>query len=119
MSQSHLRALYEALTRRGWKVVERRRGEADVRGAATWEISRRSSGPVLRIDFAGFGGLGEDIQLEASGDCQVRGLPIHLYFFRVRRSRERWLTDLAAFVAALDQEDHVEPNVAPDRSGSG
>ena len=107
MSQVHLDQLYEALTRRGWKVVERLRGEDDVEGSATWEIRRQPGGPALLIDFAGFGGMGEDIPLEESYACQVRGRPLHLYFNRVRRSRERWLTELAAFVAALDRTDHA------------
>ena len=102
MSQAHLDELYAALTQRGWKVSERRRGDHDVQGAATWEIRRGPDGPELLIDFAGFGGMGEDIPLEESGCCDVRGQRIGLYFRRVNRSRERWLSELAEFVSALD-----------------
>ena len=72
-------------------MVERRRGDVDVQGSATWEIRRQAGGPALLLDFAGFGGLGEDISLEESYACKVRGCPIHLYFSRVKRSCERWL----------------------------
>src|SRR5574338_898855 len=104
MSQAHLRQLRAALFRRGWDVVERRRGEPGVEGAATWELRRGECGSTVLIDFAGFGAMGEDIPLEESYACQARGRPISLYFRRVNRSRERWTSELAAFVASLDGE---------------
>lgn len=102
MSQSHLDQLYAALTARGWMVTERRQGEDNVRGAATWEIRRHNGGSTLFIDFEGFGGLGEDISLEESYACEVRGRRNSLYFSRVKRSRKRWLTELTEFVKSLD-----------------
>jgi hypothetical protein len=102
MSQSHLDHLQAALIHRGWTISERRRGDDDVIGSATWEIRRGAGGPALKIDFSGFGGLGEDIELDEAYSCQVRDHAIHLYFTRVRRNRRRWTDDLAAFVAALD-----------------
>jgi hypothetical protein len=63
MSQSHLRQLHAALTRRGWTVIERMRGDVDVRGPATWEVRSGEAGLALLIEFAGFGGRGEDIPL--------------------------------------------------------
>jgi hypothetical protein len=103
MSEAHLEELRSALARRGWRVVaERLRGEDDVLGAATWEICRPGNDHVSLIDFAGFGGMGEDISLNQSHACNVRGRgDCHLYFRRINRSRERWLADLAHFVACL------------------
>lgn len=102
MPQSHLRQLYAALTSRGWKVTEKLRGEDDVEGSATWFIQRHGSESMLLIDFEGFGGMGEDISLDESYSCQVRGRPNSLYFRRVKRSREKWLTELTEFVSSLD-----------------
>jgi hypothetical protein len=104
MSLSHLKELRTALAEHGWEVVaERLRGEDDVRGAATWELRRNGEGVPVLIDFAGFGPMGEDISLEESYACDVRGRPSPgLYFRRINRSRELWLRDLTAFVASLD-----------------
>jgi hypothetical protein len=105
MSQSHLKELRSALTEHGWTIVaERLRGDEDVQGAATWQVTR-DGGPVVMIDFAGFGGMGEDISLDQSYACQVRGRSeIGLYFRRIDRSRTLWLRDLAAFTEALDTD---------------
>ena len=57
----------------------------------------------MLIDFAGFGGMGEDIPLEQSYACDVRGRQnVGLYFRRINRSRELWLRDLAAFLDSLE-----------------
>ncbi|PQO41217.1 hypothetical protein C5Y96_00435 [Blastopirellula marina] len=104
MSQSHLQDLYGQLVQRGWKVVEHRRSSEtlDVPGAAVWEIRRFDNSPAILLDFPGFDGVGENIDLDESYACGVRGRPIELYFSRVNRSQERWLEDLASFIAALD-----------------
>jgi hypothetical protein len=101
MSASHLHILHSTLVQRGWKVKAHETGD-DVIGAATWTIVRNPKQRELKIDFHGFGSMGEDISLDESHGCQVRGLPIHLYFSRVNRSRDRWLVELAEFVDALD-----------------
>ena len=104
MSISHLSELRAALADRGWRVIaERLRGEGGVQGAATWEVRRGDAGPLVFIDFAGLGGMGEDIPLEESYACDVRGRRnAGLYFRRINRSRELWLRDLAAFVDSLE-----------------
>lgn len=102
MSQSHLQQLRAALTRRGWKIIEKMRGDDGVEGAATWELRRGEQGPTVQIDFGGFGGMGEDISLAESYGCNIRGQPGGLYFRRVNRSREVWEAELAAFVESLD-----------------
>ena len=109
MSQSHLSQLREALSHRRWQVTERLRGEDNVQGAATWVIQRPNAGPTLLIDFAGFGGIGEDISLEDSYACNVRGTAIELYFRHVNRSRQLWLAELKAFVNALENVGVAEP----------
>jgi hypothetical protein len=102
MSDSHLNELRTMLAEHGWRIVaERLRGEDDVQGAATWQVTR-DGGPMVLIDFAGFGTMGEDIAIEESYACNVRERSdIGLYFRRVNRSRVLWLADLAAFVEAL------------------
>lgn len=102
MSQAHLQELHATLTHRGWNILVRHRGDTDVRGAATWEVRRRGTEGVVRIDFPGFGGLGEDIPLEESPGCNVRDHEIHLYFSRINRSHSQWTEDLESFVLALD-----------------
>jgi len=114
MSRSHLSQLREALTRRGWQVTERLRGDDNVQGAATWVIQRSNAGPTLLIDFGGFGGMGEDISLEESYGCNVRGSSIGLYFRRVNRSHELWVAELKEFVTALDNVALAEPRAAAD-----
>ena len=58
---------------------------------------------TLLIDFAGFGGMGEDISLEEAYDCEVRGRAISLYFRRVNRSCALRLAESTEFVASLDK----------------
>ncbi len=102
MSQPHLRALEEALARRGWRVVAVHPGD-DYQISATWEI-QRSGQPSLLLDFDGMDAAGDScLPIEQSHGCQVRGRSaLDLYFRRVNRSRSLWEQELAAFVLALD-----------------
>lgn len=103
MSLAHLQELRVALAEAGWKIVaERLRGEDNVMGAATWEVHRGDRTLAVFIDFDGFGCMGEDVPLEMSSGCDVRGRRDGgLYFRRINRSRELWLRDLAAFIDSL------------------
>jgi hypothetical protein len=103
MSMSHLKELRAALVDSGWKIVsERLRGEDDVEGASTWEVRRVGDKCSVLIDFTGFGPMGEDISLEESYACAVRGRQdCGLYFRRINRSRELWLQDLSAFISSI------------------
>ncbi|MFO0849361.1 MAG: hypothetical protein U0871_12525 [Gemmataceae bacterium] len=109
MSVPHLHALEAALGRRGWRVVAAHPGDGD-RTAATWEVER-GHGERWLIDFDGLGPAGDTcLPLAASYGCQARGRPAaRLYFRRVRRSRELWLRELAAFVRGLDDAPPVTP----------
>jgi hypothetical protein len=118
MSRSHLSQFREALNRRGWQITEKLRGDDNVKGAATWWIRRHNAGPTLLIDFDGFGAMGEDISLEASYGCNVRGSPMELYFRRVNRSRELWVAELTRFVSSLDTIAPAAPRSAPEHGGS-
>lgn len=102
MSQPHLRALEEALVRRGWRIVTVHPGD-DYQISATWEI-QRSGQPSLLLDFDGMDEAGDNcLPIEQSYGCQVRGRSaIALYFRRVNKSRSLWEQELAAFVLALD-----------------
>ena len=102
MSRSHLVDLHNELSRRGWRISEFLRGDNDVLGAATWLIQRSTQEPIFRIDFAGFGPLGEEISIEESYACFLRGHPNSLYFRRVNRSRKLWRKELSDFTASLD-----------------
>ena len=108
MSVPHLRALEEALARRGWRVVVVHPGDG-YRVSATWELQRGRRDGSLLIDFDGLGPDGDVcLPLEKSYGCQVRGqLGDGLYFRRPRRSRELWEQELAEFVRSLD-------NAGPD-----
>src|SRR5438067_2521429 len=102
MAKSHLRALEQALARRGWRVVAVHPGDG-CRISATWEAQRNTSHPSLLIDFEGLGPDGGPcLPLEESYGCQVRGREAAgLYFGRVNRSRAHWEQELAAFVRDL------------------
>jgi hypothetical protein len=114
MSKPHLRALEDALARKGWRIVVVHPGD-DYRISATWEIQRSSSQPSLLIDFHGMGPDGDYcLPLEESYGCQVRRREsVSLYFRRVNKSRELWEQELAAFVQALDDEESVSQGVPP------
>ena len=104
MSNPHLRALEEALSRKGWRIVAVHPPDCnDV--SATWEIQRSTRQPTCFIDFNGMSPDGEDdLTLEESYYCTLRGHPtIDLYFRRVNKSRQLWEQDLAAFIQALDR----------------
>jgi hypothetical protein len=104
MSQPHLRALEEALARRGWRIFTVHPGD-DYRISATWEI-QCSGQPNLLLDFDGMDTSGDYcLPLEQSYGCQVRGrAAVALYFRRVNKRRSLWEQELAAFVLALDGE---------------
>lgn len=118
MSQSHLRQLRDALTRRGWQITQRLRDDNNVKGAATWELQRNSNTQTLLIDFAGFGAIGEDISLEESYGCNVRGSSVGLYFRRVNRSQHLWIADLTEFVSSLENVATAEHGAAPEHGGT-
>ena len=103
MSKPHLKALKEALARRGWWVVTVHPGD-NYRISETWEI-QRSGQLSLLIDFDGMDAEGDRcLPIEQSYGCQVRGhAAIALYFRRVNKSRSLWEQELAAFVQALDK----------------
>jgi hypothetical protein len=104
MSKPHLRALEEALTRKGWRIIAVHPGD-DYGISATWEVRRSSNQPSLFLDFNGMGPDGNYcLPLEESYGCQVRGRQaVGLYFRRVNRGQALWERELAAFVQALDE----------------
>jgi hypothetical protein len=117
MSKPHLRALEEALLRKGWRVIAVYPGDG-YRISATWEVQRSSRQPNRFIDFDGLDDM-VCLPLEESYGCHVRGRPAKdeaawLYFRRPNRSRDLWEQDLAAFVLALDNVGDAEPVVQTD-----
>lgn len=116
MSKPHLRALEEALARKGWRVVAVYPGN-DYDVAATWEIQRSAREPSLFVDFNGMepdgGGC---LPLEESYGCTVRGRSsVDLYFRPVNKSRELWEQDVARFVQALDDAGGAKAGDAAQR----
>ena len=103
MSEPHLRALENALARKGWRVVAVHPGD-DYGISASWEIQRSTQQPSLFLDFEGMDKSGNFcLPLEQSYGCQVRGHPAaSLYFRRFHHSLRLWEQELAAFVAALE-----------------
>ena len=101
MSVPQLRALEDALVRRGWRVVAAHPGDG-YRVSATWEVGR--GGVRLLIDFDGLGPDGDTcLPLAESYGCRVRARPLAwLYFRRVHRSRDLWVRELAEFARSLD-----------------
>jgi hypothetical protein len=107
VSKPHLRALEEALLRRGWRIIAVHPGD-DYRISATWEIQRSSKQPSQFIDFDGLDDM-VCLPLEESYACHIRGRShkdraASLYFRKPNKSRDLWEQDLAAFVLALETE---------------
>jgi hypothetical protein len=111
MSKPHLRALEEALGRRGWRVIAVHPGnDHDI--SASWEIQRSPSESSQFIDFDGQDDL-DCLPLEESFGCHVRGRSAKvetpsLYFRKRNKSRALWQQELAAFVLALDNKGAAE-----------
>lgn len=99
MPQHHLDSLSHALLQKGWKIIATRSLDDFPHDFHAWTIQR---GPAtLEIQFARFGGAGEDLPLDESYACEVAGRDdVSLYFSR----HPRWRDELASFVAALDSE---------------
>jgi hypothetical protein len=105
MSKPHLRALEQALLRKGWRVIAVHPGD-DYRISATWEIQRSSQERIKFIDFEGIDDM-VCLPLEQSYGCRVRGRSdkaASLYFRKPTKSRTLWEQELAAFVLAVDDE---------------
>jgi hypothetical protein len=118
MSKPHLRALEEALLRKGWRILAVHPGD-DYRISATWEIQRNNCEPSLFIDFDGLDDMA-CLPLEESYGCHIRGRSAKdetawLYFRRPNKSRELWEKDVAAFVLTLENEGDREIESAADR----
>src|SRR5262245_7520695 len=103
MSEPHLRALENALARKGWRVVAVHPGD-EYCISATWEIQRSTHQPSLLLDFDGMDKSGDFcLPLAQSYGCQVRShAAASLYFRRLHHSRRLWEQELAAFVQELD-----------------
>lgn len=108
MAKPHLRALEEALSRRGWRIVAVHPGD-EYRVAAAWEIQRSGQASMF-LDFDGMDSSGDFcLPLEESYGCQVRGRSARsLYFRRINKSRRLWQQELASFVFALDDEANAQ-----------
>jgi hypothetical protein len=109
VSESHLRALENALARKGWRVVARMHGHG-YRISASWGIQRSTQQPDLLLDFDGMDESGDFcLPVEESYGCQVRGHPAaFLHFRRPQRSRRLWEQELAAFIRELEYASAAE-----------
>jgi hypothetical protein len=104
MADWHLIELRAALEKRGWRVAAELPGD-DRRISASWDMKRVGDPRNLRIDFEGLDGNGSVLPLSESYACGARGTPHSLYFGRRgerdSKVRERWNSELTAFVEAV------------------
>ena len=101
MSQHHLDELSHALTQKAWAIASTRSLDDFPYDFHAWTIERGSV--TVDIQFARFGGIGEDLPLDKSYACSVDGRDdISLYF---SKPSDKWKADLASFVSALDSVD--------------
>jgi hypothetical protein len=98
MAEWHLAAIRNALTARGWVIVEHP-GDG-YRTAGTWELRRPGDERALYIDFDGLDDM-RTLPLAQSYGCRVRGISSALYFRRAR-SGDIWKKELAGFVACVE-----------------
>lgn len=106
MSKLHLRALEEALARRGWRIANVHPGD-DYCISGIWVI-QQSGQPSLFLDFDGMDADADScLPIEKSYGCQVRGRSASsLYFRKINKRRLRWEQELAAFVRVLGDEEN-------------
>ena len=105
MAQWHLEQLRESLERRGWRLASEMPGD-DYRISGSWAMERFGNPPgKLIIDFEGLDDM-NTLPIAESYACSVRGSRHSLYFRRKGEAsspaRERWLSELSAFVAGVD-----------------
>jgi hypothetical protein len=112
MADWHLKELRAALEKRGWRI------EAELPGdnyaiSGSWRMKRAGDTRHLIVDFEGMDDL-RVLPLSESYACDARGTSHSLYFLRrgVRgsKTRERWKSELAAFVAAVSNTDDTLAN---------
>ncbi|MCH7726367.1 MAG: hypothetical protein IH991_07815 [Planctomycetes bacterium] len=102
MPKHHLDALSHALTQKGWKIVSTRTLDDSPYDFHAWTVERGTVS--LEIQFARFGGIGEDLPLDKSYACSVSGHDdISLYF---SKPSGKWNADVASFVSALDDTNN-------------
>jgi hypothetical protein len=103
MSRSHLIALEQALSQKGWRIAAVHPGDS-FGISATLEIQRSTKHASLLIDFDGLELIGRFCHpLDKSYGCSLRASDgVSLRFSRINKRRELWQRELAAFVDALD-----------------
>src|SRR5262245_34175153 len=103
MADWHLKELRAALERRGWRIAAELPGD-DRYTSASWDMKRAGDQRRLMTDFDGTD-ADRTLPLSESFACRARGTSHSLYFGRrgARRSkaRERWSSELAAFIEAV------------------
>ena len=104
MAAWHLDELRAALEKRGWRVTAELPGD-DYKISGTWELRRSGDERSLLLDFEGLDDM-RTLPLTESYACQVRGTKQSIYFGRRGENgssvRERWKSELAAFVRSVD-----------------
>jgi hypothetical protein len=103
MADWHLKELRASLEKRGWRVAAELPGD-DRAISGNWDMKRAGDTRDLIVDF---GGVDEKrvLPMSESYACRARGTSHTLYFSRRgeggSKARERWNSELAAFVAAV------------------
>jgi hypothetical protein len=106
----HLKDLRATLERRGWRFSGELPGD-DRAISATWSFERSGNGLTkLLVDFDGLDDL-QVLPLSESYACRARGTEFSLYFRRRGHNdpaaRDRWVSELDAFVNAIDSANAV------------
>ncbi len=103
MADWHLKELRASLEKRGWQLAVELPGD-DHAISGSWEMKRAGDTRNLVVELEG---LNENhvLPMSESYACRARDTPHKLYFSRRgeggSKARDRWYSDLAAFVDAV------------------
>jgi hypothetical protein len=102
MSNQHLRDIKAVLERNHWRVQDELSGD-DHGTSAVWRVARPDGADAFHLEFQGLDDM-ETRPIERAYGINVREAPeIAAYLARVSRT---WPTELAQFIANLEQWAH-------------
>ena len=109
MSQWHLKKIYDALARKGWRISA---GEVDepFEHAKSWRIQRSTLIAPLELAFDCWDGMGYPTMVDKAYAADIRKHNVSLYFSRTRTFPPL----LKEFLTKLD---HLEASLCQLRNG--
>jgi hypothetical protein len=100
MAQWHLDELRDALSKKGWEVIELDGNDYDISGS--WQIQRSTKTPPMHLDFQGLDDM-RTLPMPCAYSCRLREhCKVSLYFSRQRT----WKACMSAFISELDEINH-------------